>query len=159
MKKHIMILGILIMLVTVGLSGCDEEQPIDLSPKITLNGWYYVFDHYVDKIFNNSKIAEQERHLLWFLPHEGSRTLRIIVHKDSPGGIRVLLGNDEDAFLYTIDTPANTFDTGEFTLEPVSPFLTNYICSYIGDVNVTILERFDNFKTNLGWDFVKYEGD
>jgi hypothetical protein len=164
MKKQLVIIGIITLLVTVGLSGCDEDDDDNglvyhptQNPTVNLDGWYYVFRDGPVYIFNNTRISENVTYQLYFFEIY-QKSLRIIVHKDSPGDIFISLGTSINNPILNFQTSDNTLDTAEIPLDfNNSNFY--YIWSRNGDVNITILQSFMNFNTTVPWHFVKYEGD
>ena len=174
MKKLIAI-GIIAILLSVGLSGCYEEDdependilPEDQLPPRTLNGWYYVYDQHswnsmtgFYDIYNNTLINPNIDYTLLFYENN-AKTLRLKAYKDTPGDININIGTSIVNPQFTFQTSDNQLDTGEFVLD--FNISNNYhIWSHSGDVYITLLQYYDNCEISADFyyiDFVRYEGD
>lgn len=147
MKKQIFVIGIFIILVSIGLSGCNEEQS-DTPQKIYLDGWYYSFYGMNCEPFKDINCYKYYYYNISFVTNEYTTAkMRVIVQKDSPEDIKVSLRNSRDQILHTFETSNDSLDE-EYSL-PLGGFSESYIIySENGDVRITILEYFSHVDSS-----------
>lgn len=150
MKKQLVVIGIITILISVGLCGCNEEESDNNDNTNTidaqrLTGWYYVLydslPYTFDMPLNNTRISENNTYLLNFFENN-SKILRLVAYKDTPGAIDIVIGDGENN---------NLSFSGEHTLEEMvvmdyDESKSYYIWTLNGDVTVNLMQKYVNYK-------------
>jgi hypothetical protein len=149
MKKQLVILGTIVLLVCVGLSGCNK-QPTSTPPiqKTYLNGWYYIYSNSSCKPFDSLICHKGSGYNVIFSGQENTKKMRLIVNKSSPEDIEISIGTDSTHVIHTFNT-SDTYLDEEYSIERSYPSQSYYLWSINGDVKITVLEYFSNVESSL----------
>jgi hypothetical protein len=148
MKKQLGILGLVVLLVCVGLSGCNK-QPTPTPPiqKTYLNGWYYIYSNSSCKPFNSLICHKSSGYDVIFSGQEYTKEMRLIVNKSSSEDIKISIGTDSNHIIHTFNT-SDTYLDEIYSIERSNPSQSYYLWSENGDVKITVLEYFSNVESS-----------